>query len=350
MFPKHFGELAGSNVLITGGTGSFGKKITEILLRECTPRRLVLFSRDEQKHVDLSRNFFPQDKYPCIRYFVGDVRDSFRLKQALRDIDYVIHAAAMKHVDMAEYNPQECIRTNIGGAENVINACIEAGVKKVVALSTDKAANPINLYGATKLCSDKLFTLARSLSGRDGCRFSVVRYGNVFGSQGSVVPFFLRRQSEGVLPITDDKMTRFFITLEQAVHFVLMAFDRMEGGELFVPKIPSAKLTDLAKAIAPQCRQKIIGLRPGEKLHECMIPADEAVHTHEFESHFIVDRYIDESSLGGSSAGDYIGRVPDQFSYTSDNNTKWFSISQLRDMVQAYCVDPHAQQFTGKAA
>lgn len=325
--------LNGSNILITGGTGSFGTQCASILLREHSPRRLVIFSRDEQKHVHMARNFFPTAKYPQIRYFVGDVRDEARLKRALRGIDFVIHAAAMKHVDVAEYNPQECIRTNVGGAENVINACIDCGVKNVVALSTDKAASPINLYGATKLCSDKLFIAANSLSGMGGARFSVVRYGNVFGSKGSVVPFFLRERSKGVLPITDPRMTRFIMTLEQGVRFVLRAFDLMAGGELYVPKIPSTRITDIARAIAPECRTEVVGIRPGEKLHECMIPVDEARQTVEFDDHFVIAPINPSwSSPKAEPAG---GRpCPDGFCYSSDQNTSWLTVGELRDMIR----------------
>lgn len=325
-------SLVGSNILITGGTGSFGRKCAEILLEHYQPRRLVIFSRDEQKHVDMSRNLFPPAKYPQIRYFVGDVRDYDRLRRGLQGIDYVIHAAAMKHVDMAEYNPQECIHTNILGAENMINACLDCGVKKLVGLSTDKAASPINLYGATKLCSDKLFVSSNSLSGNDGCRFAVVRYGNVFGSNGSVVPFFLSQRDKGILPVTDERMTRFIITLEQGVNFVLQAFDRMAGGEIFVPKIPSTNLLDIAKAIAPECEIKIIGIRPGEKLHECMIPTDEARQTIEFDDHFV----IEPSNPNWSRDAEWIAKgkpCPDGFCYSSDNNTDWLTTEQLREMI-----------------
>ena len=327
--------LTGRDILITGGTGSFGKKCAEILLKHHNPRRLVIFSRDEQKHVNMARNLFPPNEYPQIRYFVGDVRDYDRLRRGLQGIDYVIHAAAMKHVDMAEYNPQECIHTNIVGAENMINACLDCGVKKLVGLSTDKAASPINLYGATKLCSDKLFVSSNSLSGTNGCRFSVVRYGNVFGSNGSVVPFFLSKRHTGTLPITDERMTRFILTLEQGVHFVLQAFDRMLGGEIFVPKIPSTRIMDLARTIAPNCKFKFIGIRPGEKLHECMIPVDEARQTLEFEDHFV----IEPSSPSWSRTADWIAAgVPcsDDFCYSSDNNSEWLSTQQLEEMIQPF--------------
>jgi len=329
--------LAGSRILITGGTGSFGRKCAETLLREYQPKRLVIFSRDEQKHVDMARTLFSPSKYPELRYFVGDVRDKNRLQRALRGIDYVIHAAAMKHVDIAEYNPQECISTNIGGAENLIDACIDCGVKRLVALSTDKAAAPINLYGATKLCSDKLFAAANALSGQNGVRFSAVRYGNVLGSNGSVIPLFQKKRSEGVLPITSLEMTRFVITLEQGVRFVLQSFEAMEGGEIFVPKIPSVSIGDIAQAVAPECSTKVIGVRPGEKMHECMIPADEARLTLEFDDHFIV-----QPSARPWSTGDphYLAKgklCPDGFNYSSDNNTHWLSVSELRDIIATNC-------------
>jgi UDP-N-acetylglucosamine 4,6-dehydratase (inverting) len=324
--------LKGANVLITGGTGSFGKKCVEALLRDSPPKRLVIFSRDEQKHVNMSRNLFPESKYPQLRYFVGDVRDEARLRRALNGIDYVIHAAAMKHVDIAEYNPQECIRTNIGGAENLINASIDCGVRKVIALSTDKAANPINLYGATKLCSDKLFIAANSLSGTGGTRFSVVRYGNVLGSNGSVVPFFLQQRKKGVLPITDPRMTRFIITLDQGVQLVVTGFEMMTGGEVFVPKIPSARVVDIATAIAPECRQEIIGIRPGEKLHECMVPDEEARQTMEFDGFYVIHPsfcHWDRSSSKIRSGN----HCPEGFSYSSDTNPDWLSVENLRALI-----------------
>ena len=329
--------LNDQTVLITGGTGSFGKKCVEFLTAHSRLKRLIIFSRDEQKHVAMQRNLFPTSRYPEIRYFVGDVRDEARLRRALVGVDYLIHAAAMKHVDVAEYNPQECIRTNIGGAESVINACLDAGVKKVVALSTDKAANPINLYGATKLCSDKLFVAANSLGGQEGTRFSVVRYGNVIGSAGSVVPFFQNERSKGVLPITDDKMTRFIITLEQGVQFVLNAFEKMAGGEVFVPKIPSTTILDIAKAVAPECKTKIIGIRPGEKLHECMVPIDEARQTIEFVDHFVIQPTLhswttDPPSYLASGTPCKAG-----FSYSSDSNTHWLKPDKLRELIRRHC-------------
>lgn len=329
--------LKDRHVLITGGTGSFGRKCAEILLREAPPRRLVIFSRDEQKHVVMARSGLSNAEHPAIRYFVGDVRDSSRLKRALDGIDFVIHAAAMKHVDVAEYNPQECIRTNIGGAENLISACLDAKVEKLIALSTDKAAAPINLYGATKLCSDKLFVAANSLAGETGTRFAVVRYGNVLGSKGSVVPFFQKEAHRGVLPITSPEMTRFIITLEQGVRFVLRSFERMAGGEVFVPKIPSTTIMDLAKAVAPQCQTKVIGIRPGEKLHECMVPSDEARQTLEFDDHYVIQptlRFWSKQPAAYLSQG---RPCPAGFSYSSDNNDAWLSVKQMRQMIATHC-------------
>lgn len=326
-------SLCGQNVLITGGTGSFGKECAEILLRESPPKRLVIFSRDEQKHVDMARTRFPMSKYPQIRYFVGDVRDPQRLKRALQGIDVVIHAAAMKHVDIAEYNPQECIRTNIDGAQNLIEACLDTGVKKLVALSTDKAAAPINLYGATKLCSDKLFVAANSLSGSGGTKFSVVRYGNVIGSNGSVVPFFQKEKQKGVLPITSPEMTRFIITLEEGVRFVLKSFERMQGGEVFVPKIPSTTVMDIAAAVAPECQTKIVGIRPGEKLHECMIPDDEARLTLEFDDHFVIQPTLRYWKVDDSSYLSQGKTCADGFSYSSDNNDDWLTVAQLQSII-----------------
>ncbi len=336
-------------VLITGGTGSFGRKCAEYLLEHTPLRRLVIFSRDEQKHVAMQRELFPPDRFPQIRYFVGDVRDEQRLRRALRGIDYVIHAAAMKHVDMAEYNPQECIHTNIGGAENLINACLDSSVRKVVALSTDKAANPINLYGATKLCSDKLFVAANALAGENGVRFAVVRYGNVLGSNGSVVPFFQQQRPRGVLPITHPEMTRFIITLEQGVDFVLRAFERMEGGEVFVPKIPSTTILDIARAIAPECGTRIVGIRPGEKLHECMIPLDEARQTLEFEDHFIIQpakRSWSKSPPHYAAAGQ---PLPEGFSYSSDSNADWLDAAQVASLIERHCPEPAAASATLRA-
>jgi UDP-N-acetylglucosamine 4,6-dehydratase len=324
------------NILITGGTGSFGKKYTKIILSKYNPKKIIIFSRDELKQYEMAQEF-PDTTYPCMRYFIGDVRDADRLKKAMRDVDYVIHAAALKHVPIAEYNPMECIKTNINGAQNVIDAAIENKVQKVIALSTDKAANPVNLYGATKLASDKLFVAANNLVGIQNTRFSVVRYGNVVGSRGSVVPFFKKLISEGAteLPITDAKMTRFFITLEDGVKFVLKNFERMQGGEIFVPKIPSMKIVDMAKAIAPNLPHKIIGIRPGEKLHEIMCPADDSHLTLEFQDHYVIkptiqftgDRDFSINCLGETSI-----MVKQGFEYNSGNNDQWLTNEQLLKM------------------
>jgi UDP-N-acetylglucosamine 4,6-dehydratase len=281
--------LDDASILVTGGTGSFGRALVKEILARHRPRRLVIFSRDEQKQFRMAQELSPES-YPCLRYFIGDVRDRERLRRALDGIEFVVHAAAMKHVPIAEYNPFECIRTNIGGAENVINAAIDSGVVRVIALSTDKAANPVNLYGATKLCSDKCFVAGNHLAASSGTRFSVVRYGNVIGSRGSVVESFRRLVAKGArtLPITDERMTRFWITLRQGVEFVLERLEHMQGGEIFVPKIPSMRLVDLARVIGPECELETIGIRPGEKLHEILIPYDEASHTLEFERHYTV--------------------------------------------------------------
>ena len=323
--------LNDKNILITGGTGSFGKKCIEIILKRYKPNKLIVFSRDELKQFEMAQQF-PDSKYDCMRYFIGDVRDKERLYRAFQNVDFVIHAAALKQVPAAEYNPFEAVKTNINGAQNVINVAIDQGVKRVIALSTDKAANPINLYGATKLCSDKLFIAGNCYVGRDETRFSVVRYGNVLGSRGSVIPFFLKERETGVLPITDPKMTRFWITLEQGVNFVLQCFDRMVGGELFVPKIPSMNMMDLAKAVCPECKTKIIGIRPGEKLHEVMVPMDEAAHTVEFEDHYVIKsrfRYFDRRF-----SGDGCKPVAEDFEYNSGTNTEWLTIEQLQHMIE----------------
>jgi UDP-N-acetylglucosamine 4,6-dehydratase len=320
------------SVLITGGTGSFGKKYVKTLLANYRPRRIVVFSRDELKQFEMQQEFGA----PAMRYFIGDVRDAGRLVQAMRDVDYVIHAAALKQVPAAEYNPMECIKTNIHGAENVIAAAIEAGVEKVIALSTDKAANPINLYGATKLASDKLFVAANNMVGRDGPSFAVVRYGNVVGSRGSVVPFFARLLAEGAreLPITHESMTRFWISLQEGVYFVLKNFRRMVGGEIFVPKIPSIRITDLAEAMAPGAPHRIVGIRPGEKLHEIMCPADDSHLTLEFDDHFVMrptikfhhsDVDYTVNALGERGAG-----VPLGFAYNSGRNPHFLSPAEIR--------------------
>jgi UDP-N-acetylglucosamine 4,6-dehydratase/5-epimerase len=316
-------------ILVTGGTGSLGKRIVRTLLSEHTPRRLIVFSRDELKQHEM-RAEWPEDEYPSIRYFIGDVRDRERLYRAFDGVDFVIHAAALKHVPACEYNPIEAIRTNILGAANVVDAAIDRGVKKVVALSTDKAANPVNLYGATKLCSDKLFIAANSYAGARDTRFAVVRYGNVVGSRGSVIPFFKAKAASGTLPITDARMTRFWITLDQGVRFVLDAFERMHGGEVFVPKLPSMNILDLAKAIAPDAETEIVGIRAGEKLHEVMIPGDDARNTLEYDNYYaIVPSMVDWEARGWVSSG---MRCDDGFCYSSDDNPDRLSTKQLRDI------------------
>lgn len=318
-------------ILITGGTGSFGKKCTEIILKKYKPKKLIIFSRDELKQFEMSQ-VFSDKKYPSMRYFIGDVRDKERLYRALHGVDYVIHAAALKQVPTAEYNPFEAVKTNILGAENIINVAIDKGVKKVIALSTDKAANPINLYGATKLCSDKLFIAGNSYVGRDDTIFSVVRYGNVVGSRGSVIPFFLKQKGNGILPITDSRMTRFWITLEQGVSFVLRSLETMVGGELFVPKLPSMKIMYLAKAIAPECKTKIIGIRPGEKLHEVMITKDDARMTLEFDDYYIIQPFFRFFLRRFKNNG---GKpVSEDFEYNSGTNTWWLTIKELKEMVK----------------
>ncbi|WP_169776834.1 UDP-N-acetylglucosamine 4,6-dehydratase (inverting) [Campylobacter mucosalis] len=323
------------SILITGGTGSFGKKYTEILLKKYKPKRLIIYSRDELKQYEMAQVF----NTPAMRYFIGDVRDEDRLKTAMNGVDYVIHAAAMKHVPIAEYNPMECIKTNINGASNVINAALENGVSKVIALSTDKACNPVNLYGATKLASDKLFVAANNITGTKNTRFSVVRYGNVVGSRGSVVPLFKRLISEGVseLPITHPDMTRFWITLEQGVNFVLKNFSRMKGGEIFIPKIPSMTMPDLAKALAPNLGIKIIGIRPGEKMHEAMIGKDDAHLTYEFDDHYVISPSIKftntDNDFSQNELGEIGRKVGLDFEYSSDKNKIWLDKVGLLSMI-----------------
>ena len=321
------------SILITGGTGSFGTRFTRTLLRRYTPKRIVIFSRDELKQFEM-RQQFDQD---CMRYFIGDVRDKDRLTMAMNGIDYVIHAAALKQVPAAEYNPTECIRTNISGAENVIHAALHNNVEKVIALSTDKAANPNNLYGATKLCSDKLFVAANNFAGTRQTVFSVVRYGNVVGSRGSVVPYFkkLIREKSDHIPITHEKMTRFWITLQEGVDFVIQNFSRMSGGEIYVPKIPSIKIIDLARAMAPDIPQKIIGIRPGEKLHEVMCPADDSHLTVEFEDHYIILPAISFRSRKLEQTVNRLGEkgtfVNQGFEFNSCKNPRFLSIEEILD-------------------
>lgn len=320
------------SILITGGTGSFGKKFIEIVLKKFTPKKIIVFSRDELKQFEMQQKF----NQHCMRYFIGDVRDEARLKQAMYQVDYVVHAAALKQVPAAEYNPMECIKTNINGAQNVINAAIAAGVKKVIALSTDKAANPINLYGATKLASDKLFTAANNLVGDRETRFAVVRYGNVVGSRGSVVPFFKKLIADGAteLPVTDTRMTRFWLRLEDGVEFVLKDFERMHGGEIFIPKIPSMRITDLAEAIAPNMPINVIGIRPGEKLHEVMCPADLYYDTLEFSDHFVIrpSTPIFGVDYEKNMLGEEGHSVSDGFAYDSGSNPHFLTVKELREM------------------
>ena len=325
----------GKNILITGGTGSFGRKYTEIILKKYRPNKIIIYSRDELKQYEMAQEFTNS----CMRYFIGDVRDEARLKEATDGVDFIIHAAALKHVPVAEYNPMECIKTNIKGAENVIKASLANGVKRVIALSTDKAANPVNLYGATKLASDKLFVAANNMVGLRDTKFSVVRYGNVIGSRGSVIPFFQKLISNGAteLPITDKKMTRFLITLEDGVNFVLKNFERMYGGEIFVPKIPSIYITELAKALAPNLPHKIIGIRPGEKLHEIMCPADDSHLTLEFNDHFVIKPTIQFTNMSDftiNRLGERGKPVPQGFEYNSGNNTQWLTQEEFLKMIK----------------
>lgn len=315
-------------VLITGGTGSFGHKFVEVVLDRFKPRKLIIFSRDELKQFEMQRRFAGHGN---LRFFIGDVRDRDRLHRAFDGVDYVIHAAALKQVPACEYNPIEAVKTNILGAANVIDAAIDQGVSRVLALSTDKAANPVNLYGATKLCSDKLFAAGNHYVGERDIRFAAVRYGNVVGSRGSVVPLFLEEREKGVLPITDPRMTRFWITLEQGVEFVLDCLDRMQGGELFVPKIPSMNIVDLAQAIAPECTREVIGIRPGEKLHEVMIPEDDARTTVEFDDRFAILPNIKQAEAYADRYG--ATTCADGYRYSSDNNDRWVSAEALREMI-----------------
>ena len=332
-------DLNHKSILITGGTGSFGKKFTERILTQFPQvKRLVIFSRDELKQFEMSQ-VFSHDKYPCIRYFLGDVRDKERLVRAFEGIDIVIHAAALKQVPMAEYNPTEFIKTNVGGAENIINAAIERGVNKVVALSTDKAAAPINLYGATKLCSDKLFVAANNFTGSKDIRFSVVRYGNVMGSRGSVIPFFMNKRNEGVLPITEPNMTRFNISLDEGVDLVFKAIENSLGGAIYVPKLPSYKITDVATAIAPNCKQEIVGIRPGEKIHEEMITSSDAFYTLEFDRHFIIHPTKPKWDIDKRIKDENGKKVALDFKYNSGENTEWVNVEEIRALIKEH-VDP----------
>lgn len=333
-------NLNGKTLLITGGTGSLGKELTRVILNRWPQiQRLVIFSRDEQKQFQMNQEF-PESKYPAIRYFIGDVRDSERLLRAFEGIEFVIHAAAMKHVHIAEYNPMECVKTNVLGAENVISAAMSSGVKNVVALSTDKAAAPINLYGATKLCSDKLFVAANNIKGSRDLKFSVVRYGNVMGSNGSVIPFFMNKKKEGVLPITDPNMTRFNISLSEGAEMVLHAMETAWGGEIFVPKIPSYRITDLATAIGPECEQKIVGIRPGEKVHEEMITSSDSFTTYDLGKYYAILPQVTNWKLE-----EYISHFSAQpvevgFQYNSGSNTESVNVSEIRKLIIEH-IDPN---------
>ncbi len=329
-------NLNGKSVLITGGTGSLGKHLTKnILERWPDVKRLVIFSRDEQKQFQMNQEF-PESKYKAIRYFIGDVRDVERLKMALKGIDYVIHAAAMKHIHIAEYNPMECVKTNVLGAENLISACLETGVQNVVALSTDKAAAPINLYGATKLCSDKLFVAANNIKGWNKIKFSVVRYGNVMGSNGSVIPFFINKRKEGVLTITNPEMTRFNISLQEGVDMVLHALETAWGGEIFVPKIPSYVITEVAKAIGPDCKMDIIGIRPGEKLHEEMITESDSFTTYDLGKYYAILPQVPNWDLKEFVTHFNAKAVEKGFRYSSDKNTEWIDAETLRKLIKKH--------------
>jgi len=323
--------LNNKSILITGGTGSFGKKFISRIFKQYKPKYVIVYSRDELKQFEM-RETYPTEKFP-IKYFIGDIRDKDRLYRVTYGMDFIVHAAALKQVPTAEFNPFEAVKTNILGAQNVIEAALENDVKKVVALSTDKACNPINLYGATKLASDKMFAAANHWQGSHHTTFSVVRYGNVVGSRGSVVPFFLKKKEEGVLPITDERMTRFWITLDQSVQFVLDSLKRMKGGELFVPKIPSMNILDLAKAIAPEAKTEMIGIRPGEKIHEVMISSDDAINTIEFDTYFVIQPahpWWDNLDYKKINVGK---QVDEGFTYSSGNNTQWLNIEDLKKMI-----------------
>ncbi|MGK9369149.1 UDP-N-acetylglucosamine 4,6-dehydratase (inverting) [Melioribacter sp. Ez-97] len=337
--------MDGKTILITGGTGSFGKKFVETVLKRYTPRKIIIYSRDELKQFEMQHNPAYKKEGVLMRYFIGDVRDEERLKKAMEGVDYVVHAAALKQVPACEYNPFEAVKTNVIGGQNVINACIEKGVRKVIALSTDKAAAPVNLYGATKLTSDKLFIAANNFKGAHDIKFSVVRYGNVMGSRGSVIPFFLQKRKEGVLPVTDDRMTRFNITLQQGVDFVLESFKRMWGGELFVPKIPSYRILDLAKAVAPECKVEVVGIRPGEKIHEEMITQADALNTIEFDDYFVILPSVqlgndpnlklwDTEEFRLKSNGQPGKFCEYGFSYNSGANPHFLTVEELRELIE----------------
>lgn len=326
--------LNGKNILITGGTGSFGKQFVKTILKHYKPNKIIIYSRDELKQYEMAQRF----NDPCMRYFIGDVRDLSRLESAMSEVDYVVHAAALKHVPIAEYNPMECIKTNINGAQNVIEASLHCGVSRVIALSTDKAASPINLYGATKLASDKLFVAANNIRGGKDIRFAVVRYGNVLGSRGSVVPFFQKLIAERAseLPITDDRMTRFWITLQEGVDFVLKNFERMHGGETFIPKIPSMKVVDVARTIAPHLPHKNVGIRPGEKMHEVMCPRDDSHLTLEFHDHYVIKptiQFTEAADFSKNNCGEIGTPVEYGFKYSSETNTEWLTPEALLEKI-----------------
>ena len=333
-------DLNSKSILITGGTGSFGKAfIKHVLDRWPDIKRLVVYSRDEQKQYQMAMEY-PESRYPQIRFFIGDVRDFERLKRACRGIDIIIHAAAMKHVHIAEYNPDECVKTNVGGADNVIRATLETGVERVVALSTDKACAPINLYGATKLTSDKLFIAANNIKGAKDSRFSVVRYGNVMGSNGSVIPFFRKKRKDGEIPITDPNMTRFNISLQEGVEMVLHALETAWGGELFVPKIPSYRIMDVAKAIAPDCKYTIVGIRPGEKIHEEMITPSDSFSTYDLGKYYAILPQMTEWNLQDYISHFNAKKVAEGFSYNSGTNAEWLDIEDIRSLIRTH-VDPN---------
>lgn len=328
--------LKDKSILITGGTGSLGKALTKHIINSFPEvRRIIIFSRDEQKQFQMAQEY-PESKYPQMRYFIGDVRDFERVKRALKGVDFVIHAAAMKHVPIAEYNPMECVKTNILGAENVINACLETSVERVVALSTDKAAAPINLYGATKLASDKLFVAANNITGWNPIRFSVVRYGNVMGSNGSVIPFFINRVKDGILPITDPNMTRFNISLKGGVDMVMHALEHAWGGEIFVPKIPSYRITDIADAIGPDCEKPVVGIRPGEKIHEEMITASDSYYTYDLGKYYTILPATHKWNLEEFILAFNAKKVSEGFSYSSGNNSEWESVESLKSLIKAH--------------
>ena len=329
-------NLNNKSILVTGGTGSFGNKfISTVLERWPDVKRMVVYSRDEQKQFEMAQRF-PREKYPSIRFFIGDVRDYDRLKRAFERIDIVVHAAAMKHVPIAEYNPDECVKTNIGGADNVIRASLETRVENVVALSTDKACAPINLYGATKLVSDKLFIAANNIKGERSIKFSVVRYGNVMGSNGSVIPFFMKKKETGIIPITEANMTRFNISLEDGVDMVLHALDKSWGGELWVPKIPSYNIVELATAIAPNCKQEIIGIRPGEKIHEEMISSSDSFSTYDLGNYYVILPQVPTWNLEKFIQENNANKVPEGFSYNSGQNEEVLNVDQIRTLLKEY--------------